>query len=1098
MIEQDKNNRESLIRIGDKFRQKGFTGIELLRALYAYMSNSDVVPEWDGRHINSLHTTLSIEEIELLTKNYKEVFEIFYSTEDYYTFDIESNDLASCVATLLNIRDKSRILLPNGGLNFAIHNTNHKYDIVARTSFTKSNVKIAQETFNLDTRVLDTGVDSIIEDANNHDLYDHIIAFPSWVADYSEDLPHNFLQLLKALKENGTMLLFLKETVCTDPNWVEFRQYILSQRSYSLNVITIPVPRSSPFGLDGGCLILIKKCREYYADWSYLADFSKGKYHRSSKRTLYMMLDAFKNKDPQYFTKLYPLEIKENFNINPKDYPIRDEYRLTELTDTLLHKYKLDDSRALICSLAAHYPDVKPEDILTLNPPKINVGEDITKENLDFLIKHLEKIIQQYCFNYREYNSSLLQICSLLLDRANKSGHHVLLPYGQLRLASYLDNKYEIQVQEVDSKEYAFSSIIKSITKKNASINLSDKTSGFNPDHISEDFDVILAYCDKWKHKVNRFIDSTIANLTQDLAYGGVMSLILPNESCYNEEWLPLREFLVNNCKDFNTTVISFKEFHALYVIKKRHGWEDWDKFNKVKLIDANKSEFRSFDRKFEDILINVEALINAIDCNSADSVLLISTSKLDAGYNFIASRYFRLNYIPEYDSTRQQLVPLRDLIQLIPQYSSINTNKACRVIDEFQLSQDYLSCKVEYNLLPTTPNPTPNLTNANGGYFVISRGKILVGKVEDTEECTVAIYGQMIHFEVDTTKTSLDYILKIVSSNEYVLKQAECLTKGFSWEENDKYRDSILDILVILPSLEEQQEELLLDSRKGYTAKVLEIERAFNDFKEDMHLKKHAIGQTIFSINNWMTLLKLARKRGEGVVKDSDVIGKNHPHSVLDIYENLEATMKRLQIQISKMDTGYEMVPVQIGVTRFINDFISKHPRSEFEYVNLIDWRAEKDLPAVNFDESNNFTSISATDFVLRKGDDIYEIYFPAEALELILENIISNACSHGFTETEKAYKIRISGEINGNHLTIYVSNNGAPIHKDFTANDVFKYAKSTSDAISGHHGTGGYEVWKLMKQFGGSAEFISTPEEEYTVTYKLTFQISNIIGTL
>ena len=115
-----------------------------------------------------------------------------------------------------------------------------------------------------------------------------------------------------------------------------------------------------------------------------------------------------------------------------------------------------------------------------------------------------------------------------------------------------------------------------------------------------------------------------------------------------------------------------------------------------------------------------------------------------------------------------------------------------------------------------------------------------------------------------------------------------------------------------------------------------------------------------------------------------------------------------------------------------------------------------------------------------------------------VIFENIISNACSHGFSEAERAYKIRITGEINGKDISIYVSNNGNPIHKDFSANDVFKYAKSTSDAISGHHGTGGYEVWKLMKQFGGSAEFISTPEEEYTVTYKLTFQISNIIDTL
>lgn len=43
-------------------------------------------------------------------------------------------------------------------------------------------------------------------------------------------------------------------------------------------------------------------------------------------------------------------------------------------------------------------------------------------------------------------------------------------------------------------------------------------------------------------------------------------------------------------------------------------------------------------------------------------------------------------------------------------------------------------------------------------------------------------------------------------------------------------------------------------------------------------------------------------------------------------------------------------------------------------------------------------------------------------------------------------------------------------------------------------HFGIGGYEIQKLMREFGGDAEFISDPESEFPVSYKLTFYITNI----
>ena len=45
------------------------------------------------------------------------------------------------------------------------------------------------------------------------------------------------------------------------------------------------------------------------------------------------------------------------------------------------------------------------------------------------------------------------------------------------------------------------------------------------------------------------------------------------------------------------------------------------------------------------------------------------------------------------------------------------------------------------------------------------------------------------------------------------------------------------------------------------------------------------------------------------------------------------------------------------------------------------------------------------------------------------------------------------------------------------------------TTNVSSNHFGIGGYEIKKLMTEFGGDVEIVSTPDEEFTVTYRLIF---------
>ena len=261
---------------------------------------------------------------------------------------------------------------------------------------------------------------------------------------------------------------------------------------------------------------------------------------------------------------------------------------------------------------------------------------------------------------------------------------------------------------------------------------------------------------------------------------------------------------------------------------------------------------------------------------------------------------------------------------------------------------------------------------------------------------------------------------------------------------------------------------------------------QTYEDFRKDMHMKKHALGQTLFNLNNWWKLLSTARKKGNGVVSDTDVLGITKKMTVTEIFQNLETTMSKLNTQLSKFDTGYGLAKEEFALTEFLEQYIAEHlsPLFNFEY------------NADNHRFGNDFIEPwDGGKLVASKGDPVEYITFSKDALAMVLNNIISNACTHGFAGSEGVNnKIRMDIKSDGTSYVLTVANNGTPLKKDFTQDDVFIYGQ-TSGNTNEHFGIGGYEIKKLMKEFDGDVEIISSPEAEYTVTYKLIFHKTNIV---
>lgn len=781
------------------------------------------------------------------------------------------------------------------------------------------------------------------------------------------------------------------------------------------------------------------------------------------------------------------------------------DYFLTQRVNTLGKLFgQVRTGKCLIASLYSLLETADP----TIKEAVLSIVVDLKKEMNDddilLLLRHFPEVIR-YCYtdDIQNTRSEILTKDYTDLIRGLSDFSHderILLPLGEIYIAaSFPEHKFDIvETTEVGK---ALAQIVSTI------LNLDVRIFSSLEEVPEKKYAKIIAITPDRVKEGDEIANSIITSLSNYLNEECDCILLLPRKACYSKDWKWLRENLVENVEEFLTVCLSLSidqkrtifGDECLMVITKNSPSPLANKWRKVILGDFSGVEYKFNDELIGPYGVKIQSILESLREGDNDTKA-VPIEKLDEGYNFLAPRYNRNEALLMKAEKAEKLTELRELVSIIGATNYVETyapNPSFKVITERALSETYLACTIDTSSVRSMSRDDVNLTPANGGYYSYTGGEGLVGKILDkADDDTIGIEYGIIHFQVkDANVCSLDYILKELTA-DYVNRQVSCFVRGLAMEDRLTV-DDFLSVKIILPSLKEQNESLFEDSKKGYDKKTLELAEALKDFQEDMHMKKHAIGQTIFAVNNGMKLLKIARKEGNGILKDDAVVGKKHQMTVSEIFDSLEASIRRLKIQISTLDTGHEFVPTEICVGNFIQTFIDSHQSSEFEFKDQTNLRCTYDWHVPVECEPGDERK-QATEIAFKKGDDLYIINFPEEALEIILDNIVANACSHGFIYDDKAYYIRFRAEIHGNYLSLYISNNGAPLHKDLESSSVFKYGNTTSSTMEGHYGIGGYQIWKLMKEYEGRCEVISTPKEEFTVTYKLTFPLANIIETV
>ena len=311
----------------------------------------------------------------------------------------------------------------------------------------------------------------------------------------------------------------------------------------------------------------------------------------------------------------------------------------------------------------------------------------------------------------------------------------------------------------------------------------------------------------------------------------------------------------------------------------------------------------------------------------------------------------------------------------------------------------------------------------------------------------------------------------------------------------NTKTISLLLDRIIVPKHTPKERLQFLSDVTYNAMASTQEkLKKNHDDYKKAVRMRKHALTQSLSSIEAMFYALNACRERQGGKLSDDNVISRRKMTTVKDAFEFIEPKLKNMMFTLERIaDVEYSFdAPEWIDPEQFIEDYIKQSESGWMTFKTVITWEKGHNR------FSNDLFDPETHEIVANKGDVIDTLYFSRKALKRILDNIIANAMAHGFTETTRNdYQLRFSWHTKGTNLVVEIENNGNPIPADRDTASLLEYGVSGSLHQDGHNGIGCNEIDDIMRRYEGKVEIVSTPDKEFTVKYILTFK-SNIIISL
>lgn len=369
-------------------------------------------------------------------------------------------------------------------------------------------------------------------------------------------------------------------------------------------------------------------------------------------------------------------------------------------------------------------------------------------------------------------------------------------------------------------------------------------------------------------------------------------------------------------------------------------------------------------------------------------------------------------------------------------------------------------------------------------------KDKFVAGYIKELPSEGIVAYRQLVCL-VPKEGIDVRYVAALLLTPE-VRNQIMSICEG---EVDAQLFPLIMDKIIVPNHTDLERATFLSEANyNAFESSRKKLEQEHKSYIKAVRMRKHALTQSASAIEATFYALNAYRERQNGTISDNERISRIKQTTVKDAFEYLSMATKDLLVKLDHIaDVEYTFTkPEWINPEEFIESYIQKHENGWVNFKPVVKWTKGHNLA------DKDLTDLSG-ETILRKGEPIYTMMFPRDALKQILDNIVSNAISHGFKdESRNDYQLRFSWETDGIALTICVENNGAPIPADRSTSSLLEYGVSTSLNSNGHHGIGCNEIDGIMRKYDGKIELVSSPDDEFRVKYILTFNRTNILKTL
>lgn len=291
------------------------------------------------------------------------------------------------------------------------------------------------------------------------------------------------------------------------------------------------------------------------------------------------------------------------------------------------------------------------------------------------------------------------------------------------------------------------------------------------------------------------------------------------------------------------------------------------------------------------------------------------------------------------------------------------------------------------------------------------------------------------------------------------------------------------------IPSADQQQKQVQDVVRKDFALQGQYVEMREKGFKHSIRLRKHALSQNISAFDSLFSSLQYCMQEHNGRLKSKDRLS---PVSTMTVGEAMEIMRSRLHTicdRVAKLSDEQDWGKSEIIEPQaFIEEYEREHYDSMFRFEHL--WK-EFETNSFKKDVFDKKTG----KLLFHKGESFNAAWFPKRALQQVFDNIVANACAHGFTDAAcKDHVVQTSWTTDGLNLLIKVANNGTPIPSGVDSDLVLEYGYSSALNHNGHGGIGGGEIAEIMRKYGGDVKILSTPEKRFTVTYVLKMPLASL----